>query len=215
MFVYIDVLDSFHILYRECCYNSHCHDDDHRKEPHKCYLSIGETDADTLYPPLQVQTPPKTTTIYRKSPPNFLNPQSSPHLLSALKLNIHAVACASPISSPAYGVAQSFNANEGPITTTTYNLTTSDGSSALACCNKCFFESQNCVRALYNSPNSIVTSNPMGCIVSTAPQAVGDNVDAHRTGSCPAGVINGLYYTPSDGSQIHIAGPCGYLYENL
>jgi hypothetical protein len=89
-------------------------------------------------------------------------------------------------------------------------LSTSEGGSALACCNACFFDIPNCVQAYFYSYE--------GCVVTTAT----DLTSASGLGvsnSCPNGLFTGLTYAPDTmpafRSTGNFAGPCGMTYNDL
>lgn len=113
----------------------------------------------------------------------------------------------------AFGI-NSRGGNQGPINSTLYDLSTPIGNSYASCCNKCYFDSVNCVQAIYHS-SAVAFLGNLGCKIETAPAAVGDELPAHQTQFCPAGVITGLIYGPDDGTPLFIPGPCGQVYENL
>ena len=113
-----------------------------------------------------------------------------------------------PSPGPAYGKAE--NTGSLALSNDLYNLTSSEGSNAEACCNTCFFELENCVAAWWYIYE--------GCVVSQATNltsATGSGI----SNSCPAGSFEGLSYVPDFdppfASTGDIAGPCGTSYTNI
>ncbi|KUL82473.1 hypothetical protein ZTR_10203 [Talaromyces verruculosus] len=94
-----------------------------------------------------------------------------------------------------------------------YVSSTTEGASAQACCNACFFELANCIQAYWYSYEGCVVS--LATNSSLAGSASGEQVST----ACPAGIFNGLTYeqdtNPAFRSTGNIAGPCGQTYNNL
>lgn len=118
-----------------------------------------------------------------------------------------------PLPNKAYGISNR-GGNQGPINSTLYDPSTPIGSTREACCNECYFGSQNCVQATYHD-DFVAFLGDLGCRINLAPAAVGDGLPAHETENCPSGVISGLIYGPGDGYPMFIPGPCGEVYQNL
>lgn len=94
-----------------------------------------------------------------------------------------------------------------------YVSSTTEGASAQACCNACFFELANCIQAYWYSYE--------GCVVSLATNSslAGSASGKQVSTACPAGIFNGLTYEqdtdPAFRSTGNIAGPCGQTYNDL
>jgi hypothetical protein len=124
--------------------------------------------------------------------------------------------CASPFPSLTptlpYGDA-TLPSNFSTENTLFYVSSTTEGASAQACCNACFFELANCIQAYWYSYEGCVVS--LATNSSLAGSASGEQVST----ACPAGIFNGLTYeqdtNPAFRSTGNIAGPCGQTYNNL
>lgn len=124
--------------------------------------------------------------------------------------------CASPFPSLTptlpYGDA-TLPSNFSTANSLFYVSSTTEGASAQACCNACFFELANCIQAYWYSYEGCVVS--LATNSSLAGSASGEQVST----ACPAGVFNGLAYeqdtNPAFRSTGNIAGPCGQTYNNL
>ncbi|RAO68123.1 uncharacterized protein BHQ10_004135 [Talaromyces amestolkiae] len=94
-----------------------------------------------------------------------------------------------------------------------YVSSTTEGASAQACCNACFFELANCIQAYWYSYEGCVVS--LATNSSLAGSASGEQVST----ACPAGIFNGLTYEqdtdPAFRSTGNIVGPCGQTYNDL
>ena len=114
--------------------------------------------------------------------------------------------CASPLPSP--GPAYRLAGGNLPVTTNTlFSLDSPEGASAIACCNACFFELQNCVQANWFFYE--------GCVAHLGQSVVGNGKGVSAT--CPQGQIQGLAYGPDPSPPFRstgdIAGPCGQRYS--
>lgn len=124
--------------------------------------------------------------------------------------------CASPFPSLTptlpYGDA-TLPSNFSTANSLFYVSSTTEGASAQACCNACFFELANCIQAYWYSYEGCVVS--LATNSSLAGSASGEQVST----ACPAGIFNGLAYeqdtNPAFRSTGTIAGPCGQTYNNL
>lgn len=113
-----------------------------------------------------------------------------------------------PSPGPAYGKAQ--GTSDLGLQNNLYDLRSSEGANAVACCNTCFFEIQNCVQAWWYFYE--------GCVVSQATNYV-EVTDEGISNVCPGGKFADLTYVPDYDPAFHstgdIAGPCGVRYTNM
>ena len=113
-----------------------------------------------------------------------------------------------PSPGPAYGKAQ--GTSDLGLQNSLYDLSSPEGASAVACCNTCFFEIQNCVQAWWYFYER--------CVVSQATNFV-EVTDSGISSVCPGGTFADLTYVPDYDPEFQstgdIAGPCGVQYTNF
>lgn len=166
--------------------------------------------ASTAYTFLPGNPPSSTPAVTVTSTVTELTTAKAPATTSTL------YPCASPFPSRTptlpYGDATP-PSNLSTQNTLFYVSSTSQGASAQACCNACFFELANCIQAYWYSYE--------GCVVSQATNSslTGSASGEHVGKTCPAGTFKGLTYeqdtNPAFRSTGNIAGPCGQTYNNL